>query len=222
MQTMVDFMLDTSAPNSVSSLINCVTIIIDIIRHNNSDLDQETSFAVVLGYQNQIAQQSGVSLINMLSVLTENISRFVDLLIKPNRVNTPHTKTPLGFERLKICELFAELLHCSNMSSLNVIQGDADKEESSPTYGDSLKLAFVKHKALPVSIVSSFMRVCVRFLFAYRFLYRICFLNFPWTTFCITLYMTHCIKFSTGKWTGSQIDSWLCLFSMRDAWQTRL
>ncbi|KAL7315954.1 sporulation-induced protein [Mucor circinelloides] len=152
MQTMVDFMLDTSAPNSVSSLINCVTIIIDIIRHNNSDLDQETSFAVVLGYQNQIAQQSSVSLINMLSVLTENIGRFVDLLLKPNRVNTPHTKTPLGFERLKICELFAELLHCSNMSSLNVIQGDADKEESSPTYGDSLKLAFVKHKVLPVSI----------------------------------------------------------------------
>ena len=25
----------------------------------------------------------------------------------------------LGFERLKICELFAELLHCSNMSNLN-------------------------------------------------------------------------------------------------------
>jgi serine/threonine-protein phosphatase 6 regulatory subunit 3 len=26
---------------------------------------------------------------------------------------------PLGFERLKICELFAELLHCSNMAHLN-------------------------------------------------------------------------------------------------------
>ncbi|KAK4514941.1 uncharacterized protein ATC70_002548 [Mucor velutinosus] len=152
MQTMVDFMLDTSAPNSVSSLINCVTIIIDIIRHNNSDLDQETSFAVVLGYQNQIAQQSGVSLINMLSVLTDNIDKFVDLLLKPNQVDTPRTTTPLGFERLKICELFAELLHCSNMSSLNVIQGDADKEETSPTCGDLLKLAFVKHKVMPVSI----------------------------------------------------------------------
>ncbi|GAN05567.1 Ser/Thr protein phosphatase 6 regulatory subunit 3 isoform X9 [Mucor ambiguus] len=152
MQTMVDFMLDTSAPNSVSSLINCVTIIIDIIRHNNSDLDQETSFAVVLGYQNQIAQQSGVSLINMLSVLTENIDKFVDLLLKPNQVNTPRATTPLGFERLKICELFAELLHCSNMSSLNVIQGDADAQENSLTYGDSLKLALVKHKVMPVSI----------------------------------------------------------------------
>lgn len=152
MQTMVDFMLDTSAPNSVSSLINCVTIIIDIIRHNNSDLDQETSFAVVLGYQNQIAQRSGVSLISMLSVLTENIDKFVGLLLNPNRVDTPRATTPLGFERLKICELFAELLHCSNMSSLNVIEGDANEEESSPTHGDLLKLAFVKHKVMPVSI----------------------------------------------------------------------
>lgn len=28
-------------------------------------------------------------------------------------------QTPLGFERLKICEMFAELLHCSNMAVLN-------------------------------------------------------------------------------------------------------
>lgn len=161
MQTLVDFMLDTSAPNSVSSLINCVTIIIDIIRHNNSDLDQETSFAVVLGYQNQLAQQSSVSLINMLSVLTDNIDKFVDLLLKPNQVATPRTTTPLGFERLKICELFAELLHCSNMSSLNVIQGNAEEEESSSTYGDLLKLAFVKHRVMPVSIVSNSRSVCV-------------------------------------------------------------
>lgn len=28
-------------------------------------------------------------------------------------------RMPLGFERLKICELFAELLHCSNMAHLN-------------------------------------------------------------------------------------------------------
>lgn len=35
---------------------------------------------------------------------------------------------PLGFERLKICELFAELLHCSNMSNLNI----PAPEESAP------------------------------------------------------------------------------------------
>lgn len=31
---------------------------------------------------------------------------------------------PLGFERFRICELFAELLHCSNMSLLNTIRHD--------------------------------------------------------------------------------------------------
>lgn len=36
---------------------------------------------------------------------------------------------PLGFERLKICELFAELLHCSNMSNLNDEEGEAEEEE---------------------------------------------------------------------------------------------
>lgn len=32
---------------------------------------------------------------------------------------TTGPQVPLGFERLKICELYAELLHCSNMSNLN-------------------------------------------------------------------------------------------------------
>src|ERR1043165_5126987 len=31
---------------------------------------------------------------------------------------------PLGFERFRICELFAELLHCSNMSLLNTVRHD--------------------------------------------------------------------------------------------------
>jgi serine/threonine-protein phosphatase 6 regulatory subunit 3 len=33
---------------------------------------------------------------------------------------TTGPQVPLGFERLKICELYAELLHCSNMSNLNL------------------------------------------------------------------------------------------------------
>lgn len=35
---------------------------------------------------------------------------------------------PLGFERLKICELFAELLHCSNMSNLNAMDDNQEAE----------------------------------------------------------------------------------------------
>lgn len=45
------------------------------------------------------------------------------------------TIEPLGFERFKICELIAELLHCSNMTLLNepsaydiVRERDAERE----------------------------------------------------------------------------------------------
>lgn len=51
---------------------------------------------------------------------------------------------PLGFERLKICELFAELLHCSNMSNLNGEENEAeededDKDEESIKESDDVK-----------------------------------------------------------------------------------
>jgi hypothetical protein len=85
MQRLVDFMLDQSAPNSTSTLINGVTIIIDIIRHNNSDMDHDSSFAVVLGYQNhQVMRQPMVSLVPMLTVLTQNIEKFTHLLLYPS------------------------------------------------------------------------------------------------------------------------------------------
>lgn len=157
MQKLVNFMLDTNAPNSTSTLINGVTIIIDIIRHNNSDMDNEA--AVAMGYQNQLVRPNIISLIDMLQVLTDNIEKFNNILLHPKpatdvtfRESLP---VPLGFERLKICELFAELLHCSNMSSLNVISEEAQTDnQTKPTTGDLLKLEFVKHKVLPTCTVS--------------------------------------------------------------------
>lgn len=86
MTKLIQFMLDKSVSNnSTSTLINGVTIIIDIIRHNNMDLNHESSFAIVLGFQQQ--QQSmpptSVSLVPMLTVLTQHIQQLNDLLIKP-------------------------------------------------------------------------------------------------------------------------------------------
>lgn len=145
MQTLVKFMLDSSAPNATSTLINGVTIIIDIIRHNNSDMEHEAT-----GYQSEQARQPLISLVPMLTVLTLNIEGFNHLLLNPKSVPDityrASLPVPLGFERLKICELLAELLHCSNMSSLNV-------EPNAP--GDLLKLEFVKHKVLPTCTVSN-------------------------------------------------------------------
>ncbi|KAI7867052.1 SIT4 phosphatase-associated protein-domain-containing protein [Mucor mucedo] len=146
MEKLVNYMLDSSKPNSTSTLINGVTIIIDIIRHNNSDMDNETA-AVVMGYGNQTVRQPMISLVDMLRVLTLHIQDFNHLLLNPKTVPQLMVREslpiPLGFERLKICELFAELLHCSNMSSLNITK------EDEPTPGDLLKLEFVKHKVLP-------------------------------------------------------------------------
>lgn len=45
-------------------------------------------------------------------------------------------QVPLGFERLKICEMFAELLHCSNMAVLNsrpIISVSSDGTVKVPT-----------------------------------------------------------------------------------------
>lgn len=116
-------------------------------------MDNEAA-AVVMGYQNQTVRQPMISLVNMLQVLTDNIQGFNNLLLNPKSVPKVMFREslpiPLGFERLKICELFAELLHCSNMSSLNILN-----EKNDPTPGDLLKMEFVKHKVLPTCTVST-------------------------------------------------------------------
>lgn len=119
-------MLDPEAPNATSTLINGVSIIIDIIRHNNSDLESDPAVAALYDYQSNpnLRTNGSVSLAEMLKVMGDHVPEFTHLLVKPRSVNGPIRTTlgelePLGFERLKICELFAELLHCSNMSNLN-------------------------------------------------------------------------------------------------------
>ncbi|KAI8377499.1 SIT4 phosphatase-associated protein-domain-containing protein [Radiomyces spectabilis] len=130
MKTLVNYMLDARAPNSTSTLINGVTIIIDLIRHNNSDMDSDPMLNTSYGYQAaQILGHPAVSLADMLHVLADRVGDFNTLLIEPKSVTGPIRTTlgeqmPLGFERLKICELFAELLHCSNMSNLNTPEND--------------------------------------------------------------------------------------------------
>jgi serine/threonine-protein phosphatase 6 regulatory subunit 3 len=149
MTQLVNYMLDKDASNSTSSLINGVAIIIDLIRHNNSDteLDQIAMYSAEEGG----VTEPPVSLKEMMQVLADRVGDFNNLLINPKSVvsnwacNSPllvacriglmkyfiqfhksstipttiGDRMPLGFERLKICELFAELLHCSNMAHLN-------------------------------------------------------------------------------------------------------
>ncbi|KAF9428928.1 hypothetical protein BGZ94_000492, partial [Podila epigama] len=116
---LVEFMLERDAPYSSSTLINGVTIFIELIRRNNSDYDVEP-----LPPNSTEPACEVVDLSDLLKVLASRIEDFRDLLIVPRSVTGPidtsiGKQTPLGFERLKICEMFAELLHCSNMAVLN-------------------------------------------------------------------------------------------------------
>jgi serine/threonine-protein phosphatase 6 regulatory subunit 3 len=77
-------MLDPDAPNVTSTLINGVSIIIDIIRHNNSDLETDPALAGVYGYQaNQMIRPVSVSLADMLKVMADHVAEFTHLLLKP-------------------------------------------------------------------------------------------------------------------------------------------
>ncbi|RCH77490.1 hypothetical protein CU098_001960, partial [Rhizopus stolonifer] len=152
MQKLTKFMLD-SGPNATSTLVNGVSIIIDIIRHNNADLETDPAVTGLYGYSSTM-RPTPVSLADMLTVMSEHVPDFTQLLLKPRSTNGPMRTPlgeiePLGFERLKICELFAELLHCSNMSNLNEFNEESSDQLS---VGDYLKSQFVKHNAMPICI----------------------------------------------------------------------
>ncbi|KAF9283834.1 hypothetical protein BGZ68_005070 [Mortierella alpina] len=142
---LVTFMLDRDAPYSSSTLINGVTIFIELIRRNNSDYDVEPL------PPNAEPPREPVDLSDLLKVLASRIEDFKDLLIEPRSVTGPietsiGRQVPLGFERLKICEMFAELLHCSNMAVLNsrpIITISPDGTVRIPTV--SLDCAFSQH-----------------------------------------------------------------------------
>jgi len=62
-------------------------------------------------------------------MFASRIADFQKLLGKPKSVPSSIATTfghiePLGFERFRICELYAELLHCSNMILLNDPRGE--------------------------------------------------------------------------------------------------
>ncbi|CAG8833028.1 28526_t:CDS:2, partial [Racocetra persica] len=119
---LVNYMLDLEAPNSTSTLTNGVNILMQIIQKNNCDFNEESTPTLSPHQPHPI-----VDLSDMLRVLANRIGDFKSLLENPKSVSgqidtTIGKMVPLGFERFKICELFAELLHCSNMSLLNIVR----------------------------------------------------------------------------------------------------
>ncbi|KAK6461501.1 SIT4-associating protein ser/thr phosphatase [Scheffersomyces coipomensis] len=114
------------------ALANGVGIIIEIIRKNNSDYDILPVLYITLESHPPTGRDP-IYLGHLLKVFGSKISEFNKLLMKDNsdnKLKTPFGEIePLGFERFKICELIAELLHCSNMALLNDNKGfDVVKE----------------------------------------------------------------------------------------------
>lgn len=109
-----------------ASLSNGVGIIIEIIRKNNSDYDFIQVMYTTLETHPPNDRDS-IHLIYLIELCAKNMPEFMKLLtkIETRRLSTPFGSIePLGFERFKICELIAELLHCSNMVLLNEPNGE--------------------------------------------------------------------------------------------------
>ncbi|KAK5174059.1 sporulation-induced protein [Saxophila tyrrhenica] len=113
-RTLINDMLRGGNPLTVG-----VGIIIEVIRKNNSDYDLD----------NQVGPEPKTSDPIYLGVLLRefamHVADFKKLIVSPS-AKKPEIPSafgrriePLGFDRFKTCELFAELLHCSNMGLLN-------------------------------------------------------------------------------------------------------
>ncbi|KAJ1940963.1 sporulation-induced protein, partial [Linderina macrospora] len=154
---LADYMLSRTEPHSTSTLINCVYIFIELIRRNYSDSDSSELSPEDQGGYNSFGEyetgsydQQGnsaralptVDLSAMMKVLALRVDDLVELLKTPRSSTEPVPTTlglrePLGFERLRICELFAELLHCSNMPRLNMPLGSHELLSEEESFKDS-------------------------------------------------------------------------------------
>lgn len=121
MEKLSDFML-----HGGTSLSNGVAIIIEIIRKNNSDYDFIQVLFITIE-SHPPTSRDPIYLGNLIKVFSKKIAKFAKMLrdSKLSDLQTPFGKIePLGFQRFKICEMIAELLHCSNMGLLNDASGE--------------------------------------------------------------------------------------------------
>lgn len=134
--------------SSTSAVIHSIGIIIELVRQNNSDYFEPYLFHTLrnrlIQYQQQLHTYSNkegrqllekamqemvdrmgvVHLGPLLDLMCGRLEDFQRYLVRPRSLTGTVSTTighiiPLTFERYRICELYAELLHASNMSILN-------------------------------------------------------------------------------------------------------
>ncbi|EJS43871.1 sap155p [Saccharomyces arboricola H-6] len=127
-----------ASPESISKLVDIminqrgaalnttVSIVIELIRKNNSDYDQ-VNLLTTTTKSHPPSNRDPIYLGYLLRKFSDHLTDFFQIILDiendPNiqlHENQLHEKfKPLGFERFKVVELIAELLHCSNMGLMN-------------------------------------------------------------------------------------------------------
>ncbi|TPX65063.1 hypothetical protein SpCBS45565_g05457 [Spizellomyces sp. 'palustris'] len=234
MNKLVDYMLEKSAPHSGSTLTNGINIIIELIRRYCSEIEQ----AEYQQHQYQQLQQQqrqgppppsdeklkalATDLNELLRVIGSRLLQFAELIHAPRHsdpVNTTIGKQhPLGSERLKTCELFAEILHLQylytssplfeRLISAKKVTEDSRKTEdetreenadekaklsTDPNTGVADELVAITDKFIDAKILP----VCLDLFF-----------NFPWNNFLHSVVYDMIAKvFNTYSYTSTTIAS---------------
>lgn len=131
-QECTEEMLDIILTYGNYGLVTIVSVIIEVIRKNNSDYDEfDWISSVNFNDENKSMPNSRdpIYLGNLLKLFSLNLDKIVKTYLtngyydfkKLDCLNSSigHKIEPLGYERFKIMELIAELLHCSNMILMN-------------------------------------------------------------------------------------------------------
>ncbi|KAI0736702.1 SAPS-domain-containing protein, partial [Fomitopsis betulina] len=132
---------------AASSVVQSICIIIELIRQNNSDYFEPYLFhtlrnrliqvqqhlqmnrqggreALEAAFNEMVNRMGVVHLGPLLEIMCDKLDALQNYLRHPRSMSghvltTVGELTPLTFERYRICELYAELLHASNMTLLN-------------------------------------------------------------------------------------------------------
>ncbi|SCU82964.1 LAFA_0D01024g1_1 [Lachancea sp. 'fantastica'] len=132
------FLLGTIVKKRGNALMNAVSIVIELIRKNNSDYDQVNLLSTTLE-SHPPSMRDPIYLGTMLKLFTSKLASIFQILIdiendsagKELENQLGEKFKPLGFERFKVVELIAELLHCSNMGLLNSKRAERIAKERS-------------------------------------------------------------------------------------------
>ncbi|KAI8998266.1 SIT4 phosphatase-associated protein-domain-containing protein [Gaertneriomyces semiglobifer] len=238
MVKLVNYMLDRSAPHSGSTLTNGINIIIELIRRYCSEIEQ----AEYQQHQYQMNRQGSplpsdeklqalaTDLNDLLHVIGSKLIEFADLLHHPRNIQHVETtigkQIPLGPERLKTCELFAEILHLQylytssplfeklvdikkpvSLAAVQVTRADAEETKDEEKKEEKEKKESGNQTARPqeTSVADELIAVTDKFIDA-RIL-PVCldlFFEFPWNNFLHSVVYDMIAKvFNTYSYTSS-------------------